>query len=286
MNQSYIDLPLTEIRTDGGTQARAHVDQETIWEYQDAMIDGATFPPVLVFYDGESYWLADGFHRVTAARNIHRQNPGAYPATIAAEVCSGTRREAVLYAVGANAAHGLKRTREDVQRAIMLLLRDQEWSQWSDREIARLCRCDHKTVGAQRKRLEATGELPSTGSDRKTANGRIINIAPIAAANAERKAAVLPDRVEPGAIHPFVAAVLDPPPQRATAQLADWTMQQARPQPADQQLCEDWATAISDAQKRLWSARSRANRLDARQAAFEILAVLIEPHERVVIVAE
>ncbi len=37
-------------------------------EYAEAYRAGAQFPPVIVFYDGEHYWLADGYHRVEAAR--------------------------------------------------------------------------------------------------------------------------------------------------------------------------------------------------------------------------
>ena len=33
---------------------------------------GAVFPPVIVFYDGTSYWLADGFHRVGATESLGR----------------------------------------------------------------------------------------------------------------------------------------------------------------------------------------------------------------------
>ena len=41
----------------------------------------------------------------------------------------------------------------------MLLLNDEEWSQWSDREIARRCCVDHTTVGKLRPSLvESTSE--------------------------------------------------------------------------------------------------------------------------------
>ena len=126
----YLDLKL--ICTDGGTQSRAGLNEQTIDEYAEAMDAGAQFPPVLVFYNGEEYWLADGFHRVAAAKRLEW-------ADIAVEIRSGTRRDAVLYSVGANTAHGLRRTNADKRRAVETLLRDEEWSQWSNREIARRC---------------------------------------------------------------------------------------------------------------------------------------------------
>ena len=60
------NIPINSIRLDGGTQPRASIDFDTVFDYMDAMTDGADFPPVVVFYDGTHYWLADGFHRVKA----------------------------------------------------------------------------------------------------------------------------------------------------------------------------------------------------------------------------
>jgi hypothetical protein len=134
------------IRTDGGTQARAGLNQDKVNEYAERMAEGDKFPAVTVFYDGSAYWLGDGFHR-------HAAHRVAFPSgmvEIEAQVKQGTRRDAVLFACGANAEHGLQRTREDKQRAIETLLRDEEWGKWSDAEIARRVRVDHKTVAARR----------------------------------------------------------------------------------------------------------------------------------------
>jgi len=60
-------IPISRIRLDGGTQPRAALDFSAIEDYSEAMVAGAKFPPVTVFYDGTDYWLADGFHRVKAA---------------------------------------------------------------------------------------------------------------------------------------------------------------------------------------------------------------------------
>jgi hypothetical protein len=40
---------------------------------------GRNSPPVVVFYDGTSYWLADGFHRVKAAEQAGGANPEKFP---------------------------------------------------------------------------------------------------------------------------------------------------------------------------------------------------------------
>jgi N6-adenosine-specific RNA methylase IME4 len=125
-------LPLAVIRLDGGTQPRASINDDTVRNYTEALNEGAQFPPLIVFYDGESYWLADGFHRVQAAKTIGWLD-------FAVVVHQGALRDAVLYSVGANATHGLQRTNDDKRRAVERLLRDEEWRQWANREIARRC---------------------------------------------------------------------------------------------------------------------------------------------------
>lgn len=141
------------LRRDGGTQPRAVLDEATILEYADALRAGDTFPPVVAYHDGETYWLADGFHRVNAALRA-----GVVLLTV--DVRQGSQRDAILYSAGVNATHGLRRTNDDKRRAVTRLLSDPEWSQWSDREIARRCAVNHHLVADIRAHL---GELPDSG---------------------------------------------------------------------------------------------------------------------------
>lgn len=127
-----VRLEIARIRLDGGTQPRAKLDERVIAEYAEEMKNGATFPPVDVFYDGVDYWLADGYHRVNACVE-------ADILVIDAKVHQGTRRDAVLFSVGVNAEHGLRRTNEDKRRAVTTLMEDAEWRQWSNYEVARRC---------------------------------------------------------------------------------------------------------------------------------------------------
>jgi hypothetical protein len=119
------------------------LDEATVAEYAEAMNCGTKLPPVTVYFDGDDYWLADGFHRCAACEACGTQ-------TVLAEVRDGNRREAILHSVGVNATHGLRRRNEDKRRAVMTLLEDEEWSKWSDSEIARRCAVDHKTVAGYR----------------------------------------------------------------------------------------------------------------------------------------
>lgn len=137
-------LQLEKITTDGGTQARAGLNEDVVAEYADAIIAGADMPAVIVYHDGKKYWLADGFHRYFAhvkARAIE----------IAVDVRTGTKRDAILYSVGANGAHGLRRSNEDKRCAVRTLLADAEWKKWSDRQIADACAVSISFVGAIRR---------------------------------------------------------------------------------------------------------------------------------------
>lgn len=136
-------LPLSRIRIDGGTQSRSSVYQNVVDDYASAIEDGSKFPPVVVFFDGENYWLADGFHRHSAYSNLGIDY-------VDAEIRQGTRRDAILHSVGANAVHGLRRTNEDKRRAVMTLLGDEEWARWSDNQIAKQCGVSQPFVGALR----------------------------------------------------------------------------------------------------------------------------------------
>jgi hypothetical protein len=150
-------IPLAHIK-DGGAQIRVEMRPETVNDYSNDLLDGAIFPPIIVFYDGSDYWLADGFHRVEAGRKIGRE-------TIVAEIREGSSRDAVLHGVGSNAVHGLRRTQADKRRAVERLLTDSEWARWSDRKIGEVAKVDHKTVGTIRREL--AGEFPTTTSKAK-----------------------------------------------------------------------------------------------------------------------
>ncbi|WMT85588.1 hypothetical protein NO932_11680 [Pelagibacterium sp. 26DY04] len=154
-------LKLSKIRTDGGTQSRASLNDAVVEDYAQTVRDGTDFPAVVVFFDGKEHWLADGFHRVEAYR-------AAGAVEIEAEIHQGTRREAILYSVGANSSHGLRRTNDDKRRAVMTLLNDEEWSQWSDREIARQCQVSHVFVGKLR---PVTGNVSSEPREYTTKHG-------------------------------------------------------------------------------------------------------------------
>jgi hypothetical protein len=138
-------LRLSRIRTDAGTQTRARIDESVAADYAEAMVNGSAFPPVTVFQINGDYVLADGFHRVRAARL------GKFD-RIEAEVRQGTRLDALKYSLASNHRHGLRRTNEDKQHAVMMALK--ELSNLSDGAIAELCGVSQPMVSSQRRQLK------------------------------------------------------------------------------------------------------------------------------------
>ena len=170
-------VTVSNIRMDGGTQMRAGLDEQTLADYAEKFTGHhawGDFPPVVLYYDGADYWVGDGFHRITAYQNaVIGSNPNA---AIPADVRSGTRRDAILHAAGANSGHGLRRTNADKRRSVEVMLNDEEWRQWSDGNIAQRCAVSDRFVAAMRKELTPNGSESTT---RTGADGRTINTANI-----------------------------------------------------------------------------------------------------------
>lgn len=141
MSSVVQNLKLAQIRIDGETQSRVEINNEVVAEYALALTEGEKFPPVIVFFDGVDYWLADGFHRRHAHDKI-----GALE--ISADVHDGTQLDARIFSHGANKGHGLRRSNADKKKAVIGMLRDAP--DWSDNKIAKHVGVDHKTVSSHR----------------------------------------------------------------------------------------------------------------------------------------
>lgn len=154
-------LKLSEIRLDGGTQARVMMDKNTIEEYTEALLNGAVFPPITVFDDGVYKWVGDGFYRFNAHKN-------AKIAFIEADVIKGTVRDAIDFSLRANSKHGKPRTIEDKRKAVTTVLNDPEWCELSDREIASKCEVSHPFVAKVRKELDTPRKVTEKAKPKKT----------------------------------------------------------------------------------------------------------------------
>ena len=185
-------LELDQIRIDGGTQSRVELNQETVAEYAHAFMAGASFPPVVVFFDGANYWLADGFHRYFGARD-------AGESAIDAEIITGTQRDAVLHSWGANDKHGLPRSNADKRNIVTVILKDEQGCQWSDRDIAKRFGFANSFVSKMRQSLFSENSEKSTDRTYTTKHGTtaVMNTASIGKAQLPK---LTPEQVERSAV--------------------------------------------------------------------------------------
>lgn len=155
---------LSNVRTDGGTQPRESMDMDLVGTYAARMSwdassesardpEGQRWPEITVFDDGTSLWLADGFHRLHAAR---KAGLSRFQATIH----QGNLEQAILHSLGANASHGKRRTQADIKRVIERVLFHPEWARRSNNWLARICKVSDGTIKRHRERLEHAREIP------------------------------------------------------------------------------------------------------------------------------
>jgi len=154
-------LLVESIRIDGRTQCRERINEETVAEYAEAMKapTASGWPPIVVFFDGTEYWLADGFHRLLAAQRNGKKN-------IPADVKQGTREDAAWAACAANQAHGLRRTNADKRKAVEMALKLHP--EMSDQVIANHCGVGRDLVfGARRQVVGILQPGMRSGADGK-----------------------------------------------------------------------------------------------------------------------
>jgi uncharacterized ParB-like nuclease family protein len=164
-------LKLDQLTIDGGTQPRERICEATVAEYAEAIRDGAEFPAVVVYHDGTTYWLVDGFHRVHAHRRAGRKQ-------VDAAVHQGTLRDAILYSLAANVTHGLRRSNADKHKAVKTMLtnelvaNDDTGNPWSTSQIAQRCGVGRDLVARLRSSLaESASENRSRPRSYTTRHG-------------------------------------------------------------------------------------------------------------------
>jgi ParB-like nuclease domain len=216
-------VPLASILTDEPCQTRVKIRPAVVRAYAQAMTQqlsdgGLRFPAIVLFTDTHHYWLGDGFHRVLAARHAGLSD---FPA----DVHPGTQRDALLWSISSNADHGLPRTNADKRKAVLLLLADAEWSQWSDGEIGRRCHVSQAFVSKLRRGASQNGfEI----EPRKVKRGDTVSEL---RARKQRGPRATPD-------HPSQAAETAPPAAPATDRLGIPLRSEAAPAFASVSLFE------------------------------------------------
>ena len=161
-------------------QSRAETNNDLVDEYANMMRDGVQFDAAQGVRDEvDQIFVYDGLHRGEAAKLAGIR--------LLVETQSGTRQDAEWLALSANQKHGLRRSRKDRQRVVRNALLHPYGASLSDREIARHCGVDHKTVGKVRAELQTTAEIPpSWTSELSNEAGQSTNrIPPISVARSQ-----------------------------------------------------------------------------------------------------
>ena len=158
-------IELDDLVIDSRLQMLAEIDTETVENYTE-VIEGSDedwpFNDAIqvCVVDGKNY-VTDGFHRFQACQKARMQEAEC-------NVTKATWDEAVVAALGANKAHGLRRTNADKRRAVVVALHS--FGDWADNRIATVCGVSHPFVGKLRNQLvtvTSCGEDTRTGTDGK-----------------------------------------------------------------------------------------------------------------------
>ena len=139
-------MKLSQIKINPDLQLRVNLNKDTIAEYSEALRNGAKFPPMVLFHDGKEYHLVDGNHRYFAYKDAGIE-------IVDAKVIEGTYRQALEYAFGVNNDHGLRLTAADKRKKILRAFDDIEWVDYSDRQIASMCKVSRDLVSRVRSEL-------------------------------------------------------------------------------------------------------------------------------------
>ena len=143
-------VQINQIAVRDHIQQRDHLNDEYVAELIVEIDNGVKFPPLVVFDDGKNLLLSDGRHRYEAYLRAEVE-------TIEVNIYEGNERDAILYAAGSNADHGLRRSNADKRKAVTTLLMDSEWGNLSDSEIGQKCLVTQPFVSKVRRELTQNG---------------------------------------------------------------------------------------------------------------------------------
>lgn len=147
LSQTQQMLP-SKLRTHQSLLMRAGgLDREHVESLRAKLEAGGMLPPLDIFYDDAEgiYWVADGNHRYEAAL------PGGHILDVRIHV--GTLEDAILFAIGANADHGLTRTHDDKRLQVVHALARADLWKMSDGVLKDLTHTSQPFVGAIRRDL-------------------------------------------------------------------------------------------------------------------------------------
>ncbi len=138
-----LEINLDEISLQKTMQIRYQLNDEVVARYRDRMLAGDAFPPISVYKIHDDFFIADGCHRFFAAKEAKFK-------AIFCTIFEGTEKDRLWFALGANRAHGLQLSHEDLRRAIDLAVKT--WPEKSQKEIAEHIGVSQSTVSRAQRR--------------------------------------------------------------------------------------------------------------------------------------
>jgi len=151
-------IKLDQIIVDSALQPREHMSTDWVSRLAEHLEEGGKFrDAIVVFADGDRYYLADGFHRVAAYRQVGFVE-------VEAEIRQGTKRDALWSSFAANRDQlDLPRAPGDAKRVIEAILRDPEWSKTPQTKIAEHVGVTQGYVSQVHAHLITANKIPPRG---------------------------------------------------------------------------------------------------------------------------
>lgn len=150
----FIDI--SSLLIDPELQFRGKLNKSMVDQFAERMEtedDLEKFVPIDVYFDGKKYRLADGHHRIEAAKKRGHSR-------IWAIVHQGTLKDALLAAIATNSQHGLPLSRAERRRATESLIRC--FPDYSIRRIADLVKLSPQTIMRIKNQLFQMEQLKPT----------------------------------------------------------------------------------------------------------------------------
>lgn len=228
-----IDLP-------SSPRVRDEVRKDVVQEYLECYENKVRMPEVVLFETKPGHYLVgDGWHRLTALRQLDPKKKQAWPF----EVRKGSYADCLRFALTANIHHGLRRTNEDKRQGVILALT--QFTGLSDVQLAEICAVSGDLVGRVRKQLVSQGEIPAA-STRKGADGktyRVTNMEPAEPSTPEK-----PNKTNETEDRPRVVAGVpakDKPPEALRDKTGYEIPEALKARWAERTQINKWLTTIS-----------------------------------------
>ena len=179
------ELALGALIKDSRVQPRESINLSVVSEYalalakapvyREAGLPVDPFPPLVAFHERNErgydlYWLADGWHRALAADEAGLD-------TFVVDVREGGVYDAILFAAGANARHGMRRTNRDKHRAVRMLFDHPTVIRegWGNARIAHAAGTSEALARVVRRERELELGLPES-RERRGADGKVYSL--------------------------------------------------------------------------------------------------------------